>query len=296
MNVRILDTNTPSKEMHVCSDQGTQLIPDTSDYLFNLPSVIRCPYDEYMTLSVLNAEIPVSFYNVNSNNNVLRFKYESEDERTIQFTEGNYNINQLLSHLNDKLVAFSFTNSIIINWSSLSNKLSLSGTGDITLLPTSTCLQMLGFSDNIHKGSTVVSDGMIDIRGLTSVYVNTDLLDDTYHFNGSSNNFLHHTICRIPVNAGSYGTITYQPLEKTLCRVSRNVLGGAYRIYITDEKGKLINFNNMKWTITLKVDFHKIKKVENNIYNDSSSFYSNSRTYRNGGNLRNWINERYENL
>jgi hypothetical protein len=52
----------------------------------------------------------------------------------------------------------------------------------------------------------------------------------------------------------------------------------------------------MKWTITLKVDFHKIKKIQNQVHNDSSSFYSNSRSYTSGGNLRNWINQQYGNL
>ena len=292
MNVRILDTNTPSKEIHLCSNHGVNLIPNSSEYIFTLPTSIRTPPNQFATLSVINAEIPVSFFNISQNNNIFRFKYESDDEKVIQIDAGNYNIQQMLSALNTKLVAFNFTNPVIINWSSLSNKISFTTTTEFTILPTSTCLELLGFSDKEHKGTSLISDGMVDIRGITSIYVNCDLLDNSYHYNANANrNFLHHTICRIPVNASSYGTITYAPVEKTLCRMSRNVLGGAFKIYITDEQGRTIDFNNMRWTITLKVDYHAIKANQGSIYNDSTSFYSNNRSYSSGGNLRNWMNQ-----
>lgn len=67
------------------------------------------------------------------------------------FDIGNYNINQLFSHLHTKLQETQDTQDIVINWSSLSNKMTFTGTAPIQLNPISTCHALLGFSpDTIH--------------------------------------------------------------------------------------------------------------------------------------------------
>ena len=175
---------------------------------------------------------------------------------------GNYNINQLFSHLHAKLQETQDTQDIVINWSSLSNKMTFTGTAPIQLNPTSTCHALLGFSpDTIHVsvGNVLESDGMVDIRGITSVYIQSDIANDQYCYGAKGN--LHHCLARIPVNAGAYGTITYAPFQALCAKVSRNHIE-RFRLYITDENGNHINFNRMKWTITLRIDFMTPAKLK----------------------------------
>ena len=263
MDIRTLDTNIPSKEIHLCSDTGHQLFQGKSDYIFDIETHIRCPPNVYMTVKVSKAEFPVSFYNVNPTNNVLRFRYKDLTiERVIVFTVGNYNINQFLSHLNDKFQALGF-NDIVINWSSLSNKLSLQCASEIRISNQSTCLALLGFTDRDHVSDAshlISGDSMIDIRGHTSLYINTDLGNDTYTYSGKG----HQTsqcVARIPVNGGAYGTITYQPIQCLSVPVNRNNVS-RFRIWIYDQKNNYIDFNEMKWSMTLQLDYHRVKPID----------------------------------
>ena len=265
MDVRTLDTNIPSKEIHICSDTGHQLFGTKSDYIFDIESHIRCPPNITMTVKVSKAEFPVSFYNVNETNNVLRFRYtDLTVEKTIVFDVGNYNINQFLSHLNDKIQALGITD-VVINWSSLSNKLSLQCASEFRISSQSTCLSLLGFTDKDHVSDAshlITGDSMIDIRGHTSLYINTDLMNDTYTFSGKGHQ-TNHCIARIPVNGGAYGTITYQPIQCLSAPLNRNNIS-RFRIWIYDQNNNYINFNQMKWTLTLQIDYHKVKPIENN--------------------------------
>lgn len=266
MDIRTLDTNIPSKEIHLCSDTGHQLFGDKSDYIFDIESHIRCPPNITMTVKVSKAEFPVSFYNINETNNVFRFRYKDLSiERVIVFDVGNYNVNQFLSHLNDKLQALTFTD-VVINWSSLSNKLSLQCASEFRISSQSTCLSLLGFTDKDHvsDGShKITGDSMIDIRGHTSIYINTDLMNETYTFSGKGHQ-TNHCLARLPVNGGAYGTITYQPIQCLSVPVKRNNIS-RFRIWIYDQNNNYIDFNQMKWTMTLQIDYHRVKPVDTEI-------------------------------
>lgn len=266
MDVRTLDTHIPSKEIHICSDTGFQLFgEDKSDYIFDIDTTLRCPPNIYMTAKISKAELPVSFYNIHKNNNIFRFRYEDLTlDKTIVFEEGNYNINQFLSLLNTKLQALGL-NTITLNWSSLSNKLTLNTTSEFQIKSTSTCLSLLGFTDKEHVsvGNVLTSDSMIDIRGHTSLYINSDLMNDVYTYGGKGHN-TNQCLARIPVNGGSYGTITYQPLQTISCPVRRNKLN-KFRIWIYDQQNNYIDFNGMKWVMTIQIDYHRNKPIDDNV-------------------------------
>ena len=113
MYVKVLNTHIESKEIHLTSETASHhLLQDKADYLFDLESTIRCPSHLDMFVSVAKAELPVSFFNVNENNNILRFKYKGDNEKTIVLQVGNYNINQLLSHLHERFQSDAITQAL----------------------------------------------------------------------------------------------------------------------------------------------------------------------------------------
>ena len=102
---------------------------------------IEVPSDYQLHLSVINASIPYSFYNVNSNNNKLVIYFSESMSTTYLFNTGNYTINQFLTELQSKLVGFTIT------YDKIKSKLTLAYTTNFTISTTSTCLDILGFGD-----------------------------------------------------------------------------------------------------------------------------------------------------
>ena len=104
--------DTESLQIHLNSKFASSYNNSSSDCTFNLPN-IEIPLGHHIMLSIQNATIPYSFYNIDDNNNLicLEFGAIQIDERTNQrnviwsganpyhMTNGNYNAYQLANHL-----------------------------------------------------------------------------------------------------------------------------------------------------------------------------------------------------
>jgi len=175
MNVKVLDTMFPSIEIHIRSDDYKFKMGE-NDFLFEIHETIKNPNHNlyYMTAELSGGEFPVSFYNVNQNNNRFDFSYEGTNHSCILLV-GNYNMNQLLSHFSSKLTSYAFINPINISWNASNNRLTLTSAkiGGLSLKETSTCLALIGFTKKQHD-----ADGKVEVGG------GGDLL--RYHFQGAS--------------------------------------------------------------------------------------------------------------
>ena len=99
-----LNTNNSSIVVHVRSADGVQHTDGYNTYFsVYLSQPLKCKEDEYFLISLSSAQIPYSFYNIQSNmNNQLIV-----NEEVINLTPANYNINTFIAELTDKVKSLS---------------------------------------------------------------------------------------------------------------------------------------------------------------------------------------------
>jgi hypothetical protein len=277
MNVKVLDTMFPSIEIHIRSDDYKFKMGE-NDFLFEIHETIKNPNHNlyYMTAELSGGEFPVSFYNVNQNNNRFDFSYEGSSHSCI-LSVGNYNMNQLLSHFSSKLTSYAFSNPINIAWNASNNRLTFTSSkiGALSLKETSTCLAIIGFTKKQHdtrsnSDTTLQSDAMCDIRKYSSFFLHTDLFSNGYSANTQKDNNSHNILARIPVNAGVYGTVVYKPTTPHNVPIPKSTIK-VFRFSIRDFEGKIIDMNSMMWNATITKRFHKINSAARD-YKSTNAF------------------------
>ena len=123
---------------------------NNNNYNFVLPN-LEIADGNYIYLSVQYANIPYSFYNINSTNNLLNYTLNSVNY-SITITSGNYNITQLVSFLKTNMTGFT------ISYNSITNKITFShSTYNFNFLSSSTCLEILGFVKSTSYSSSNLS-------------------------------------------------------------------------------------------------------------------------------------------
>lgn len=296
MNVKVADTIFPSIQIHMRSDDYKFKL-DTNDYLFETHQPIMNPDASkyYMTAELTNGEFPVSFFNVNERNNVLNYSCDDTDfSHTIPV--GNYNMGQLLTALQNLLNASS-SYPPQLGWSSSNNKLSITFSKKYEIKE-GTANKLFGLENDVGKSSdtagTLTGSSMCDIRGITNLYVHTDLFSNGYSSNVQKENNSHNVLARIPVDAGAYGTVLYKPMAPHCIPIAKKSFK-AFRMNIRDPEGRNVNMNDMKWSATITVRFHKINS-EISDYNSLNNFNGGLMTNFAGGQptehlLRSWIDE-----
>ena len=136
---RIISNVIPSTQILLNSKYATQYISSqTSNCVFSLKDVITRPPQFQMLLSLINLNVPHSYYNINSYNNTLIYTVNSITT-TLTITSNNYNINDLVTYLNSYMTGFTIT------YSSSTNKLTIyNGTyARFSISSSSTCLVQL---------------------------------------------------------------------------------------------------------------------------------------------------------
>ena len=221
-----------------------------SDALYVLPT-IEISQDEYALISIKNAVIPFSFYNVNMTNNKLNYIVNGVNYN-VNLTLGNYNVNTLKTHLIE-LIGNLFT----ITYVAKTNKFIFThSTYDFTFLSSSNCFEILGFKDNFNYSSIdfiLTSTISINLFTVKNIYVcsNNFILNNI----DSNNHNKSNIICSIPVNGSMNSILYYEDNTKHLVHKLDNITN--LRISLTDEDGQLIDFNNVHYSITLEITIVK---------------------------------------
>jgi hypothetical protein len=221
-----------------------------SDSLYILPS-IEITQDENALISIKNAVIPYSFYNVNITNSKLNYVIDGVSY-SINLTFGNYNVNTLKAHLIE-LIGELFS----ITYVAKTNKFIFThSTDDFIFLSSSNCFEILGFKDNFNYSSidySLTSTISINLFTIKNIYVcsNNFILNNI----DSNNHNKSNIICSIPVNGSMNSILFYEDNTKHLVHKLDNITN--LRISLTDEDGELIDFNDVHYSITLEITIVK---------------------------------------
>lgn len=216
-------------------------------------------------ISVLNAQIPVSFYTITVNNFKLKYVVGGSTFRTIFITPGNYNGNSLITALID-----SFANNgdiITASLSSITGKLFIrSYSGSITYIyNTSTIAPILGLTADI-SGITVTFQAPLNLLGVKKLSIKSNSLAISSFTSRTGNRT--DTICTIPVIEPPFNMISYVNMNDLNKNILRGQVIDSIDIRITDEDNNDIDFNNIDWNITLCLSNERIDKEKQslNIY------------------------------
>ena len=247
-----MNSYTDNKLINLSSESANQFYNTTylSHVSFNTPGLlIKNPFLKKVELSVIHAEIPVSFYTINYTNSYFKYKLDTGPILTQQVPVGNYNANSLISALLTLINDANFQ--IIINKVTGVIQFHHNKTFIIYTDNTYSIGKVLGFDLNTSYVSTE-----LPLYTLTAIYP-LNLLG-IKKINISSQNLITNNfssaigstslINSISVDQPPFGLIVYQNTggaKFTLSNTDINKID----LQLYDEDFNYINFNNINWSI-----------------------------------------------
>ena len=222
-----------------------------SDVVFKFPGLVKP--EQHITsvqFQLVDAQIPVSFYNINYTNNTLNYQISSVNY-SITASPGNYNFNSLATHLISKFLANGHSFTITINKQNGIITLSMSATNFI--LQVSSMFSVLGFllSNKTSSSFSLTADYPLNLLGITKIKIQSVNLN-TYNAD-SANNGVSNNIGLIPVDQPSFGLIIYENKSSSKFQLRDNLVN-EIDLQFLDQNNNLINFNNIDWNITILIE------------------------------------------
>ena len=142
-----------------------------SDVVFKFPGLVKP--EQHITsvqFQLLNAQLPVSFYNINYTNNTLNYQISSINY-TITASPGNYNINSLATQLIAKFLTNGHTFTITIN--KQNGIITLATPATNFILQVSSMFSVLGLllSNHISSSFSLTADYPLNLLGITKIKI-----------------------------------------------------------------------------------------------------------------------------
>jgi hypothetical protein len=209
-------------------------------------------------VTVLNAQIPVSFYVIDSTNNTMIINSSVSGNRTVTIPVGNYNSSTLISAL-----AYAYAAAALSELSTSINSTNGILTISSTLNTTTYTILPSAFATILGLGTTSLSfltTGVLpyplDLLGKTKLFINSANLANVAY--SSYGNGYSTTIAAIPVNVPPFSLIQYSTQVEQQKNILTNRVLDGIDIQILDQNNQYINFNNIPWSITLVLSIEKM--------------------------------------
>ena len=219
----------------------------TSLLLFNFQGILKEETNILRSyISVVNAQIPVSFLTINSTNNTLIYTYNSITY-TITVTPGNYNATNLITALN---TAFTTNGSlIVVSINKLTGVLTFTSSVLFIVLSTSLIAKVLGLTFPTLSSLILIATYPLNLLGIKNISIKSSKL----LLSGYSSTTLGYssTLATIPVDTASFNLISYVSTNDLNKHIIKIQYLDAIDISMMDESDNLIDFNNIDWNITL---------------------------------------------
>ena len=241
-----------------------------SNVQFNFIGLLRDDKDIIRTsLSILNAQIPVSFYIITANNNT--FTYANPNifvpATTITIPVGNYDANTLITYMNTQLsLVYPITMSINSSTGILSMANNTTGSAIRVYPAQSTSADIFGIgSTNITAqspggvaGCKLTFPYPLNLLGVKKISVKSASLS-IVAFSSANNNY-SDTICTIPADQPAFGMISYSNQNDLNNNILKQSVIDRIDIQLVDENQNYLDFNNLDWTITISLSNERIDR------------------------------------
>jgi hypothetical protein len=216
----------------------------------------------YSHISIISAQIPVSFYLINYTTNVLKYSVNNGAILTMTLERGNYNITSLINVLKTEFLSAGYVFSITFN--KVTGKLLFTSPISTTFkifnsTYGSTINEIIGFDSVSSYSSTanvLFGEHPCSLIGIKVLKVSSTSL----RTNGLASGGFSNLIATIPVSSPPYGIILYENKSNSNGGLLLNREISNIDIQITDENNQYINFNNTEYSITLAITTTRILK------------------------------------
>lgn len=247
------NTYIPSFNLYLQSDTADVINTD-ADCIFYLKNKITIPAGVRCLISLIDFELPYSFYNINEYNNKLNIS-TSTGTLNITISPSNYDSDTIVNYLNTVFStnASILGTTIVMTVSYSTNKFTfISDTLDFTILDTTTCGFELGLG-NLPLSSTsqsITSPNCMNLAGTPYVEIYTNFAITQL----SSVTDKDGTLIRIPVRTEPSDYIFYQSTQNIYHMIAdRNI--DKVEVRLLDYKGNLLNLNGAVFSMTLNFEF-----------------------------------------
>lgn len=222
-----------------------------SDVVFKFPGLVK-PMQHITSIQfqLVDAQIPVSFYNINYTNNMLSYQINSVNY-SISADPGNYNFNSLATNLISKFLSNGHTFTITINKQNGIISLGTPATNFVLLV--SSMFSVLGLLLLNHTSSSfsLTADYPLNLLGITKIKIQSTNMN-TYNVDSFTSGFSNN-IGLISVDQPSFGLIVYENKSNSKFVLRDNRID-EIDIQLVDQNNNLINFNNIDWNLTVLID------------------------------------------
>ena len=236
---------------------------------FNLFENITAEDDEILTVELVSATIPNSFYNLSANNNNNKIKFKEGANAYVELTipSGSYNILELSAKLKTLLETQSITwgNSYTYTFSydEINNLLTITNSGNDAIFDftnDNSCRRFLGFTNSlqtISNANGITSDRGVDITDTrNSIFVRLPNLNNNKVIESNNGKF-SNVIAQIPVELSRNSFFTYNPPIGFRCELNQKVINSIDILITYQEEQNNINFEKADWEINLLIGFFK---------------------------------------
>lgn len=230
---------------------------DTSIYTMRLEPPIKLDSPDY-EFGLLDLETYYSFPNVNTNNNNLRYWSKAKSQYVVITIDiGAYNVSEINNEIKSKFLQNGDVNkpvNIKVLEGSTRCEMTLRNTVVDFTYPNS-INTIIGFRNqqygDIAKDLlTVISEDIINITDISSIYVKSDIVTNSYE-NGKSSNVLYSFY---PIVPPSYKIIE-RPNPPTYLPIQRSYID-SISFWLDDDKGRRLNMRGEN--ITMRFYLKKI--------------------------------------
>lgn len=213
------------------------------------------------SVSVLQANIPKSYYMVQANKNTFTLT-EGVTSYTITIPPGNYtrsNFRTTVQNLmNGNGSVFTYTVEIPLKTTADTGKYyyvvsANDSQPSFTFASDNNVYELMGFTPGTHTfvGDTLDSENVIKLHREDTIYIHSDIAG------GSTNTMLQE----VYADGSDFDHIVFINRNPEMYSKSINSShDGVYRFFITNEDGEILDLNGLNWTMTLvaykKNDIH----------------------------------------
>lgn len=233
------------------SANATQYLNGTanSNLVFDFPSILIPDKSTlYVEAGLQSAQIPCSFYNIDTSNNVFNYQI-SGIVYNIVVAPGSYNYTNLVSQMTTRFA----TNGHVFNFvlDRTSNRLTMSyPAGGWQFIYASTIYNIGLVPGTVYTitANTITFPRLFNLINPKKLKIfSSKLAIDSYD---SVNNSTTNLIETISVNAAPFGLLIYDNTNNNYGHL-RTAFLSTIDIQIRDELNNLVNFNAVDWTLTM---------------------------------------------
>ena len=244
---------------------------------FNLFENIIAEENEILTIELVSATIPNSFYNLsnNNNNNKIKFKEGANAYVELTISSGSYNILELGTEIKGLLEAQSViwgnSYTYTFTYEEINNLLTITNSNNDAVFDftgNNTCRRFLGFTSSIqtiNNSNGITSDRAVDITDTrNSIFVRLPNLNNNKVIESNNGKF-SNVIAQIPIELSRNTFFTFDPPVSFRCELAQKQINSIDILITYQEDTNPVNFEKADWEINLLVGFYK---APNNIINE----------------------------